>query len=101
MSAIIPKINPFTILPTLDPVIPGINAEMISQTPEIRTIHPATFGPLSINIPVIRKTIPTIKKSAKLAPLWETMPGISEATISHIAKIKVNQPFQLMNTTSL
>jgi len=92
----IPKIKPSVIAPALDPVIPGIQAEITSQIPIRRTIQPIVRLLEMVVAPVIMNTIPTTMKFAMLAPCVPTIPGINEAMTNQIAKIKVSQACQLI-----
>jgi len=96
IRASIPKISPLVIAPAFDPVIPGMKADMMSQIPTKRTVQPiALFFEIAVD-PVIKNTIPTIRKSVMFATFEPTIPGIKDAMTSQIAKIRVSQPCQLM-----
>jgi len=95
IAANMPNISPLAMAPPLEPVIPGMIAEMRSHILINRITHP-TFDVFSIGMLAIRNRIPTIRKSVIFPTFEPTIPGIKEATINHIATISTSQPFQLI-----
>lgn len=96
MRLIIPIINPFVIAAVFEPVMLGMNDEMINQIPTIKIIHATVFVCLKSMALTAAKMIPVMRKLARFAPFEPAMFGISIETISQRATIKMSQPFQLI-----